>query len=109
MSSEDSKALIRRYYELWVERNGKTAVGLTGIPPERFRGVVRFLEAFAAGQEADMQERPKDVPLPVFIARLMSQYRFEAAEGCAAILFLASAALIAAVHAWGVPSERAGR
>ena len=58
---------MRRYYEQWVERNGRTAVGLSGIPPTRFRGVVRFLEAFASGQSADMRERSLDVPLPVFI------------------------------------------
>ena len=33
----------------------------------RFRGVVRLLQAFAAGEDADMEERPADVPLPNFI------------------------------------------
>lgn len=60
---------MRRYHEQWVERTGKTAVGLSGIPPTRFRGVIRFLEAFAEGQEADMRERPADVPLPLFLRR----------------------------------------
>jgi hypothetical protein len=59
---------MRRYHEQWVERNGgRTAVGLTGIPPTRFRGVVRFLEDFAGGGDADMEERPANVPLPGFI------------------------------------------
>ena len=58
---------MRHYHEQWVERTGRTAVGLCGLPPTRFRGVIRFLEAFAAGQEADMRERPADVALPAFI------------------------------------------
>jgi hypothetical protein len=58
---------IRRYYEQWIERQGKTMVGLSGVPPVRFRGVVRFLEAYADGKPADMRERPEHVPLPLFI------------------------------------------
>ncbi|MGD9890989.1 MAG: hypothetical protein AB7R89_24085 [Dehalococcoidia bacterium] len=58
---------IRRYYEQWIERQGKTMVGLSGVPPVRFRGVIRFLEAYADGEPADMRERPEDVPLPLFI------------------------------------------
>jgi hypothetical protein len=59
---------MRRYHEQWLERNGgRTAVGLCGIPPTRFRGVVRFLQDFADGENADMEERPADVPLPGFI------------------------------------------
>jgi hypothetical protein len=37
------------------------------VPPKRFGDVVRFLERFAAGEDADMPERPADVPLPRFI------------------------------------------
>lgn len=58
---------VRRYHEQWVQKHGKTMVGLSGIPPVRFRGVIRFLEAYAAGEPADMTERPADVPLPLFI------------------------------------------
>jgi hypothetical protein len=59
---------MRRYHEQWLVRNaGRTALGLTGIPATRFRGVVRFLEGFAAGQGVDMEERSPDVPLPNFI------------------------------------------
>ena len=59
---------MRRYHEQWLERNGgRTALGLTGIPPTRFRGVVRFLEDFAADKDVDMPERPADVPLPGFV------------------------------------------
>ena len=59
---------MRRYHEQWLARNGgRTALGLTGIPPTRFRGVVRFLQDFAGGEDADMAERPADVALPNFI------------------------------------------
>ncbi|HVQ74384.1 MAG TPA: hypothetical protein VMT79_02490 [Candidatus Binatia bacterium] len=59
---------MRRYHEQWLERNGgRTALGLTGILPTRFRGIVRFLEDFAADQDVDMPERPADVPLPGFV------------------------------------------
>ena len=59
---------MRRYHEQWVARNGgRTAFGLSGVPATRFRGVVRFLEGFANGEDGDMPERPADVPLPSFI------------------------------------------
>jgi hypothetical protein len=59
---------MRRYHERWLETSGgRTAFGLAGIPATRFRGVVRFLEAFADGADAEMAERPADVPLPNFI------------------------------------------
>lgn len=59
---------MRRYHEQWLARSGgRTAIGLTGVPATRFRGIVRFLESFAAGEEADTDERPPAVPLPNFI------------------------------------------
>ena len=59
---------MRRYHEQWLARHGgRTAFGLSGVPATRFRGVVRFLESFAAGEDADMPERPADVPLARFI------------------------------------------
>jgi hypothetical protein len=59
---------MRQYHEQWLARSGgRTAFGLAGIPATRFRGVVRFLEAFAEGEDADMAERAPDVPLPGFI------------------------------------------
>jgi len=60
---------MRHYHEQWLARTGATAVGLTGIPTVRFRGIIRFLEGFADGRPAELQERPPDVPLPVFLRR----------------------------------------
>ena len=59
---------MRGYYERWVaDHEGRTAVGNSGIPQRRFRGLVRFLEAFAAGTPADYPERPPEIPVPLFI------------------------------------------
>jgi hypothetical protein len=59
---------MRQYHEQWLGRSGgRTAFGLSGVPATRFRGVVRFLQAFAAGEDADMEERPAELPLPSFI------------------------------------------
>ena len=57
---------LRGYYERWQEQRGRTAVGITGIPQRRFRGIVRFLEAYAESDAADMDERPADVSVPQF-------------------------------------------
>ena len=61
-------AQMRQYHEQWLARSGgRTAFGLSGVPATRFRGVVRFLQAFAAGEDADMDGRPAEVPLPSFV------------------------------------------
>jgi hypothetical protein len=73
---------MRRYHEQWLARSGgRTAFGLTGIPATRFRGVVRFLEGFAAGEDADLPERPADVPLPGFIRYCADDLRTLYVEG----------------------------
>ena len=60
---------LRSYYEQWrTTHDGRTNVGLTGVPERQFRGLVRFLEAYAAGDEsADMRERPREIPIPQFL------------------------------------------
>lgn len=59
---------MRGYHEHWLAKSGgRTAFGLSGIPATRFLDAVRFLETFASGGDADMTERPPDVPLPNFI------------------------------------------
>ena len=67
-SPADEITALRTFYERWSEKHaGRTAVGLTGIPQRRFRGVIRFLEAYSKDEEADMTERPEDMPIPQFI------------------------------------------
>jgi hypothetical protein len=64
----DEAAQMREHHEQFVARNGgRTAFGLSGIPATGLGGAVRFLQRFAAGEEADLAERPRDVPLPGFI------------------------------------------
>ena len=58
---------LRAYYERWQDQRGRTAVGITGIPQRRFRGIIRFLEAYAASDDADMDDRPSDVSVPQFV------------------------------------------
>jgi hypothetical protein len=62
----DEVTMMRRYREQWKERSGRTAVGVSGVAPVRFRGVVRFLEAFVKGDDRDLPERG-DTPRPLFI------------------------------------------
>jgi hypothetical protein len=67
--------LMRRYWEQHLAATGRTGVGLSQIPPARFRGVVRFLEAFVADSHADMDERPADMPVPLFIRSCLDDLR----------------------------------
>ena len=68
MSPADELTALRGYYEQWGNsRNGRTAVGLTGIPQRRFRGIVRFLESYINEENPDMEERPADIDIPQFV------------------------------------------
>ena len=59
---------LRAFYERWVaDDGGRTAVGLSGVPQRSFRGAIRFLEAYARGEEADHPQRPAEMPQPQFI------------------------------------------
>jgi hypothetical protein len=62
----DEVTMIRRYWEQWSDRSGRTAVGLSGVAPVKFRGIVRFLEAFVNNEDRDLPER-RDTPRPLFI------------------------------------------
>lgn len=42
-------------------------VGLTGIPQRRWRGLVRFLQAYADGRDEPYPERPAAAPLLQFL------------------------------------------
>ena len=59
---------LRGYYERWLgDHDGRTAVGLCGVPQRRFRGLMRFLEGYADGEDAAYADRPADMPLPRFL------------------------------------------
>ena len=64
----DEVTALRVFYERWVaDHHGRTSVGVSGVPQRRFRGTIRFLEAYAQGADADMKERPQDVSIPQFL------------------------------------------
>ena len=68
LNAADELTSLRPYYERWVEKNGgRTAVGISGVPQRRFRGMVRFLEAYTAGEDADYNKRREGVGTPQFI------------------------------------------
>jgi hypothetical protein len=61
-------ARMREDHDQWLAKNGgRTAFGLSGVPAMRFADVVRFLQGFAAGGDADMPERASELPLANFI------------------------------------------
>ena len=62
----DEVTTMRRYWEQWTDRSGRTAVGVSAVPPVKFRGVVRFLEAFVKGEQRVLPEQG-ETPLPLFI------------------------------------------
>ena len=68
LNAADELTSLRPYYERWVEKNGgRTAVGISGVPQRRFRGIVRFLEGYTAGEDSDYDGRPEGVGIPQFI------------------------------------------
>jgi D-proline reductase (dithiol) PrdB len=68
MDAATETSMMRRYYEQWLQQHGgKTAVGLSRIPVTRFRGIIRFLEAFLSDPDADTRERPAEVPRAEFL------------------------------------------
>jgi hypothetical protein len=61
---------MRRYYEQWVEQhNERTAVGHSGVPSRRFRGLVRWLQAYVAGAPYEYEEKPAEVSEIQFMRR----------------------------------------
>jgi hypothetical protein len=86
----------RAAYERWVAAHaGRTAFGLTGLAAGRLDDVVRFLERFAAGEDADMLERPDDLPLPDFIRYCADDLKALHVEGRLAVTPAATGEAIA--------------
>ena len=63
----EAVAMLPSHAQWLAARGGRTAFGLAGVPLARVGDVVRFLQAFAAGADADLPERPRELPLPGFI------------------------------------------
>ena len=64
----DEVTALRGYYEHWVENHdGRTGVGLSGVPQRRWRGLMKYLQAYAIGEAAAFEDMPADVAEPRFI------------------------------------------
>jgi hypothetical protein len=78
----DEIAGLRPFYEYWLlDNNGRTAVGLCRIPHRRFREVVRFLQAYADGEDAEFEERSPEVASPQFIRHCVDDLKAFYYEG----------------------------
>jgi hypothetical protein len=72
----DEVTAMRRYWETWEQRTGRTAVGASRVNPQRFRGVVRFLEAYAHGDDdEDSTDRPLDIGKLDFVRLAVSDLK----------------------------------
>jgi hypothetical protein len=64
----DELTAMRGYYERWVDdHDGRTMVGLSGVPQRRWRGLMKYLQAYAAGDAPTYEDMPSDVAEPRFI------------------------------------------
>jgi len=66
-AAAEASAMCERHTQWLAKSGGRTAFGLSRVPAERFADVARFLERFAAGEDADMTERPAATPRPAFV------------------------------------------
>lgn len=72
---------LREWYERWLnDHGGRTGVGPSGVPQRRFRPVIRFLEAYARGEETDCAERPALMPKEQFIRHAVDDLKAFAYE-----------------------------
>ncbi len=59
---------LRGYYERWVsEHDDRTLVGVSPVPQRRFRGLVKAMLDYAAGQTPEPDDKPDDMPLNRFL------------------------------------------
>jgi hypothetical protein len=64
----DEVTALRGYYERWVEEHdGRTGVGLSGVPQRQWRGLMKYLYAFAQGDEVTYADMPEGVVEPRFL------------------------------------------
>lgn len=67
-------SLMRKYWERWKDKTGRTAVGLSRIDPSQFRGIIRFLQSYSRG-EIDQVPPDRTEPLGVYIRRCVEDLR----------------------------------
>ena len=72
---------MRRHWETWVASRGQTAVGLCGVPPTRFRGVVRYLERYIEDTTAPLPAGMDARHSAVFVRRAVDDLKAMYLEG----------------------------
>lgn len=73
-------SLMRHYWEEWVAAKGRTAVGLSGYDPKRFRAVVRFFEGYVAGSTKAIPDG-RDEHVSVFVRHCVDDLKALYFEG----------------------------
>ena len=64
----DEVTALRGCYERWTEESGgRTMVGLSGVPQRRFRGLIRYMQSFAEGEDAPYELKPADLDAGRFL------------------------------------------
>ena len=64
----DEVTALRGYYERWVEdHDGRTGVGISGVPQRQWRGLMKYLHAFAQGEDVTYADMPEGVTEPRFL------------------------------------------
>ena len=64
----DEVTALRGCYERWAEESGgRTMVGLSGVPQRRFRGLIRYMQSFAEGEDAPYELKPADLDAGRFL------------------------------------------
>jgi hypothetical protein len=64
----DELTAMRGYYERWTgDHDGRTMVGLSGVPQRRWRGLFKYLQAMAQGEETEYEDKPEGMPALRFI------------------------------------------
>lgn len=64
----DEVTALRGYFERWVEdHDGRTGVGISGVPQRRWRGLMKYLQAYANGDSVTFEDMPAGMPEQRFL------------------------------------------
>jgi hypothetical protein len=64
----DEVTALRGYYERWVEdHDGRTGVGISGVPQRQWRGLMKYLHAFTQGEDVTYADMPEGAAEPRFL------------------------------------------
>ena len=67
-NAADEVTALRGYYERWVEENnGRTMVGLSGVPQRQFRGLIHFMQSYLEDPGTTYSRIPLDMDVGRFL------------------------------------------